>query len=117
MTPQQPFAWRALRRGATCVLAAAAVTAAFSMPPASLPVRAHDHWDWIRQGDFRDVAGQPCCDVKDCKMIPATSGDVVELANGSFQYMPTGEVIPAPRHEHRRIRTTGAATGMKTAGR
>ena len=90
----QPAGRGAHRRGITFVLATCAVAGALGWYFAARPASAHDHWDWIRQGDFRDAAGQPCCDVKDCKMIPVNSGDVVELDGGDFKYMPTGEIIP-----------------------
>jgi hypothetical protein len=52
----------------------------------------HDDHDWIRKGEFKDAAGDSCCDPRDCKAVPAN--DVVELANGDFRYLPTGETIP-----------------------
>lgn len=58
------------------------------------PAMAHGLHDWIRQGNFRDAAGNSCCSELDCRMIPVNSGDVVELENGDFRYVPTGEVIP-----------------------
>ena len=52
---------------------------------------AHDEHDWIRQRGYKDAEGQPCCDPKDCKMIPASAID--ELPTGDFRYRPTGETI------------------------
>lgn len=54
----------------------------------------HGEHDWIRQGDFRDASGNPCCSELDCRMHPVSSGDVIELDNGDFRYVPTGEVVP-----------------------
>jgi hypothetical protein len=60
----------------------------------ALAARAHGGHDWIREGGFKDGDGNPCCDPRDCRMIPVASGDVEELENGDFRYLPTGEVIP-----------------------
>jgi hypothetical protein len=86
-------AWRDRRRSITFVLAASAVAVSLGWLTVR-PTSAHDHWDWIRQGDFRDSDGQSCCDARDCKMIPVNSGEVIELDSGDFEYTPTGEVIP-----------------------
>lgn len=53
---------------------------------------AHDDHDWIRQGGFKDADGYPCCDPRDCKMVPAAAVD--ELPSGDFRYLPTDETIP-----------------------
>jgi hypothetical protein len=58
------------------------------------PALAHDDYDFIRRGDFRDARGNHCCGPADCRKIPVASGDVIELDNGDFRYMPTNEVIP-----------------------
>jgi hypothetical protein len=92
-TPNMP-GWRNRRRGLTLVLATCAVAGSLGIYFTVGPASAHDQWDWIREGDFRDAAGQPCCDIKDCKMIPVNSAEVIELDGGDFKYMPTGEVIP-----------------------
>ena len=86
--------WRDRRRGVTHLLAAGAIAVSLGWHFTVRPAGAHDHWDWIRQGDFRDAEGQSCCDDRDCKMIPVNSGEVIELDGGDFKYTPTGEVIP-----------------------
>jgi len=53
---------------------------------------AHGDWDWIRQGDFRDSLGKPCCGPNDCRMVP--DSEVEELKNGDFKLRSTGENIP-----------------------
>ena len=46
------------------------------------PAMAHGLHDWIRQGNFRDAAGNSCCSELDCRMIPVNSGDCMVVIYG-----------------------------------
>lgn len=52
--------------------------------------KAHDRWDWIRIGDYRDWMGQSCCGPADCEKIEASK--VEERADGSFFIAPGDHV-------------------------